>query len=407
MKILIVKQLFNPEPTAKSLDFAKELVNRGHQVEVLTGFPSYPIGKIYDGYKQHLYKRETIEGIPLIRVPIYPDHSSSGSKRFLHYFSYAISATFIGLFLVKKPDVMFVYQGAIPVAIPAIVYKKMRKVPFVYDINDLWPETVGASGMLRNKRALKIINKWCHWNYRNANFITVATPGFRKSLIDKGVPENKIEIVSNWSRDNFYGDVLDKKLREEYFRESKINVLYAGNLGIVQSLGTILRAAKKLKNSGISKIQFIFVGGGADQDNLKSFVKENSLDNVTFVPRVESSEVSKYLNEADFLLVHLKKDKLFEITIPSKILAYLKAGKPILMGLRGDAADILNNAQAGFTFEPDNEEDLIEKLNKMLSLSNLEIENLGNNAIKYYQANLSIKSSTDKIEKRLVQVCKS
>jgi glycosyltransferase involved in cell wall biosynthesis len=226
-------------------------------------------------------------------------------------------------------------------------------------------------------------------------------------LIEKGVPEKKIEIVSNWSRDNFSGDVLDDKLRKEYFRESKINVLYAGNLGIVQSLGTILRAAKKLKKNGITKIQFIFLGGGADQDNLKNFAKENSLDNVTFVPRVESSEVSKYLNEADFLLVHLKKDKLFEITIPSKILAYLKAGKPILMGLKGDAAVILNNAQAGFTFEPDNEEDLIEKLHTMLDLTDLEIEHLGNKAKQYYQDNLSIQSSTDKIEKRLIEVCKS
>ncbi len=407
MKILIIKQLFNPEPTAKSLDFAKELVARGHQVEVLTGFPSYPLGRIYDGYSQKLYKREEIDGVSLIRVPIYPDHSSSGLKRFLHYFSYALSATCIGLFLVKRPDAMFVYQGAIPVAIPAIVYKKLRKIPFLYDINDLWPETVGASGMMSSKRALKLINWWCNWNYKNANFITVATPGFKKRLIEKGVSESKLQIVSNWSRDVISELKLDNSIKDKYFKKDKINILYAGNLGIVQSLTTVLKAAQKMQNEGINKIHFIFLGGGADEDNLTNFSQEKQLMNVTFIPRVQSQEVSKYLNEADFLLVHLKKDKLFEITIPSKILAYLKSGKPILMGLKGDAADILNDAEAGFTFEPDNETDLIEKIHKILTLSNAEIADMGRRAAQYYKNNLSIASSVDKIESGLIELCKN
>ncbi|WP_397364215.1 glycosyltransferase family 4 protein [Olleya sp. R77988] len=407
MKILLVKQLFNPEPTAKSLDFAKELIARGHEVEVLTGFPSYPIGKIYKGYKQRLYKRETLEGVNLIRVPIYPDHSTSGLKRFLHYISYAISATFIGLWLVKKPDVCFVYQGAIPVAIPAIVLKKLRGVPFLYDINDLWPETVAASGMLSKPRALKIINKWCHWNYKNADFISVATPGFKKSLISKGVPENKLEIVPNWSRDVISDEALPKGIKEKYFDENKINILYAGNLGIVQSLKTILVTAKSLQEQKLDKVQFVFLGGGADEDNLKEFALKNDLKNVSFIPRVESSEVSKYLNTADFLLVHLNSDPLFEITIPSKILAYLKSGKPILMGLKGDASDILNNANAGYTFEPDNSVDLEIKLKKMISLNLDQIKKMGQNGKDYYKNNLSIISSVDKLEKNFKKIAKS
>lgn len=404
MKVLIVKQLFNPEPTAKSLDFAKELVSRGHEVEVLTGFPSYPLGKIYDGYKQRIFKREKMEGIDLIRVPIFPSHSSSGVKRFLNYFSYAISASLIGLFLVKRPDVCFVYQGAIPVAIPAIILKKLRGVPFVYDINDLWPETVSASGMMSNKSALKLINAWCKMNYRNADFITVATPGFKKNLISKGVSGEKLEIVSNWSRDKISDDQLPQSIKEQYFDPTKTNVLYAGNLGIVQSLKTILLAAEKLQEVGNDKIMLTFMGGGADEDNLKNFAKENQLDNVQFIPRVESAEVSKYLKAADFLLVHLKNDPLFEITIPSKILAYLKSGKPILMGLRGDAADILEDADAGYTFEPDNVEDLLVKINEMSVLTEDEIKRMSENAKSYYEKNLSIISSVDKIEKTLIKM---
>lgn len=407
MRILIVKQLFNPEPTAKSLDFAKELVARGHEVEVLTGYPSYPIGKIYEGYRQKLYQREKMEGIDLIRVPIYPDHSSSGLKRFLHYISYAVSASFIGLFLIKKPDVCFVYQGAIPVAIPAIILKKIKGVPFVYDINDLWPETVAASGMLGNKIALKVINKWCNFNYRNASFITVATPGFKKNLIKKGVSSKKLEVVSNWSRDQISDEKLSEEIISKYFNPKKINILYAGNLGIVQSLQTILRTAKRLQEQKLNKIQFVFLGGGADENNLKSFSEENQLNNVSFIPRVESSEVSKYLNTADFLLVHLKNNALFEITIPSKILAYLKCGKPILMGLKGDAASILNNAKAGFTFEPDDDIDLEKKIKEMIALSSEEIKEMGENAIDYYTNNLSIKTSVDKIERNMLKLCRS
>ncbi|MCT8341128.1 glycosyltransferase family 4 protein [Flavobacteriaceae bacterium TK19130] len=404
MRILLVKQLFNPEPTAKSLDFAKELQRRGHEVEVLTGFPSYPIGRIYDGYKQQLYKREVMEGVPLIRVPIYPDHSASGFKRFLHYLSYALSATCIGLFLVKKPDVCFVYQGAIPAAIPAVVLKWFRKIPFLYDINDLWPETVATSGMLTNKTALRVINAWCHFNYRNASFITVATPGFKKKLIEKGVPAQKLEVVSNWSRDEIKGEMVSEATRKKYFDASKITILYAGNLGIVQSLSTILSTAKQLQQEQNNRFQFVFLGGGADEENLKQQAKEWALENVSFIPRVASSEVSKYLNTADFLLVHLKKDDLFKITIPSKILAYLKSGKPILMGLEGDAADILNDAEAGYTFEPDNSEDLKAKLEKMAALNQDEIATLGKNAKKYYRENLSITASVDKIERNLKNI---
>src|SRR5690606_35190226 len=122
MKILFIKQLFNPEPTAKSLDFALELKKRGHEVQVLTGFPSYPIGKIYEGYKQSLWKKEIMQGIEVIRVPIYPNQSDSGMKRMLHYLSYAFSASVLGPFLVKKPQVAFVYQGAIPVGVPATIF---------------------------------------------------------------------------------------------------------------------------------------------------------------------------------------------------------------------------------------------------------------------------------------------
>lgn len=404
MRILFIKQLFNPEPTAKSLDFALELKKRGHEVQVLTGFPSYPLGKIYPGYKQKLWQREKMEGIDIIRVPIYPNQSDSGSKRMLHYLSYAFSASILGSFLVKKPDVAFVYQGAIPVGIPATVFKWFRGVPFVYDINDLWPETVAVSGMMSNKKLLQFIEAWCKFNYRQAAKITVATPGFRDKLINKGVPSDKIDFVPNWSRDKYSDEKLSEKLKEKYFPADRFNILYAGNLGVVQNLDVVLHTAQEYQKKRNNNIFFTLLGGGADEKRLKEKKKALQLDNVQFLPRVDGSEVIKYLNSADALFVHLKNTSLFEITIPSKILSYLRTGKPILLGLKGNAADIIKESKAGSLFEPENSTDLIEKIDELVNKTAEERDEMGRKGIQYYNNNLSIVSSSDKLEKTFYKV---
>lgn len=404
MKILFIKQLFNPEPTAKSLDFALELKKRGHEVQVLTGFPSYPLGKIYSGYKQKLWQRENMHGIEVIRVPIYPNHSDSGAKRMLHYLSYAFSAAFLGPFLVKKPDVAFVYQGAIPVGIPATVFKWFRGVPFLYDINDLWPETVAVSGMMKNSKLLRLIEKWCNFNYRQAAKITVATPGFKKKLIGKGVNPEKIEFVPNWSRDKYRTDSLEEKMKNKYFPVDKFNILYAGNIGVVQSLDVILEVAKQFKEENNSKINFILLGGGADEKRLKKKKEKWQLENVQFIDRVAGDEVVKYLNSADTLLVHLKNTDLFKITIPSKILSYLRTGKPILLGLKGNAADIIRLSGAGLLFEPQNAKDLKQQVSTLSNLSQKDRKEMGEKGIHYYNEHLSLVSSTDKIESAFYEI---
>lgn len=406
MKILFIKQLFNPEPTAKSLDFALELKKRGHSVQVLTGFPSYPKGKIYEGYKQRLWRREVMQGIDIIRVPIYPSQSDNGLKRMLHYLSYAFSASVLGPFLVRKPDVAFVYQGAIPVGIPATVFKWFRGVPFVYDINDLWPETVAVSGMMQNKTLLKIIDAWCKFNYKRASKITVATPGFRQRLIDNGVSSDKVIFVPNWSRDKYSTETLSDHLKERYFPKEKFHVLYAGNLGVVQALDIVIEAARELRTEGVLSIQFTLLGGGADETRLKKLKEKYKLDNVQFIDRVDGSEVVKYLNTADALLVHLKNTDLFEITIPSKILSYLRTGKPILMGLKGNAAEIIESSGAGLLFEPQDVADFKQKMLRLYSLSKEQRNTMGQSGIDYYNKNLSISASTDKLEKSFIEISK-
>lgn len=394
MRILFIKQLFNPEPTAKALDFALELKKNGHEVQVLTGFPSYPLGRIYEGYRQKLWSRENIKGIEVIRVPIFPDHSQSGWRRMLYYISYAISASILGPFLTKKADVAFVYQGAIPVGLPAYIFKLFKQTPFLYDINDLWPETVKVSGMVQNKRMLNLIRRWCKFNYNNASFITVATPGFKKKLIEAGIPPSKIDVVSNWCRDADAVSELESDKVNQHFPSSCFNILYAGNLGILQSLQTILDAAAEYQSQGIKDIRFIFMGAGNDENRLRRFADDNHLSNVSFLPRVSSQEVSKYLLAADVLLVHLKNTPLFEITIPSKVLSYLKNGKPILLGVKGDTEKLIQESGAGRIFEPENISDFMKQVNELKKLTKDELAEMGRRGKEYYRAKLSIENST-------------
>jgi colanic acid biosynthesis glycosyl transferase WcaI len=396
MNILIVKQLFYPEPTAKSLDFALELKKRGHNVTVLTSFPSYPLGRIYPDYRQKIKSIQQIDGINVIRVPIYPNHSRNGGKRILNYLSYAISASLIGAPLIKRADVAFIYQGAITVGIPAILFKLLFGIEFVYDINDLWPETLGASGMLKNHALLNFVEQWCLLNYSQASKITVCTPGFKKALIKKGIPASKIEIVSNWSRDEVDQEGLIDT--DQVFRSDRLNILYAGNLGLAQSLDVLIHAAAELTKLGENKVQFIVMGDGVDKSRLIQLADMLKLRNVKFLPRVDSWEVKKYLQSADLLFVHLKKSELFEITIPSKILSYLRVGKPILLGLSGDAANLIDESGGGLVFEPENHIELVKCIKQYQDMEKLEKVKIGNRGRLFYEEYLTIEKSVNKIE---------
>ncbi len=389
MRILFIKQLFTPEPTARALDFAKGLAEQGHEVQVLTGFPSYPYGKIYEGYKQRLFQREMVDGVELIRIPIFPDQSKSGLKRMLNYVSYLLSVAFIGVFLVRKADVAFAYHGAITVGIAACIIKFFRGIPFVYDINDIWPDTLSATGMMNNKSLLGIVNFWCGFVYKRASIITVLSHGFKRKLIERGVEKEKIEVIHHWSRDPINDERVDENTQKEFFPSDKINFLFAGNIGAAQSMESVLRAVTELEESH-PQLNFVMLGSGVELENLQLFIKESGAKNVKFHPRVSSDVVSNYLQSSDKLVVHLKNKPLFEITIPSKILAYLKTGKPILMGLKGDAAEFLHQSNAGLTCIPDDVEDIKDKIISFVNMPVEKRKELGNNGKRFYSENLAI-----------------
>ncbi len=386
MRILLLTQWFDPEPTFKGMLFAKELLKNGHEVEVITGFPNYPGGNIYSGYKIKWLQKEIIDGIQVTRVPLFPSHDQSAKKRILNYMSFAVTSTVYGVFGAKKADVIYVYHPPITVGMAGAIIGALRRIPFVYDVQDLWPDTLKATGMLTNSRLLNIVNKACTWVYKRASHLVVLSPGFKNKLIERGVPECKLSVIYNWCDELSLSHVSSKA---ENILPDGFNVVFAGNIGPAQALDVVLDTAKILlsRNPGVN---LVMVGGGLDVDRLKKKSLTLNLTNVYFIPRIPIDEVGVILAEADALFVHLKNDELFSITIPSKTQAYLAKGRPIIMAVKGDAANLVNEAEAGLCIEPENSKQLVEAISLLFEMSDEELVQIGNNAADYYHNELSL-----------------
>lgn len=398
MRILILSQWFDPEPTFKGLAFAKELVKLGHEVEVLTGFPNYPGGKLYDGYKVRLLQRETINGISVLRVPLYPSHDSSALKRIANYVSFALSAACMGSLLVKPADVMYVYHPPATVGLAAAIISKVRRIPFVYDIQDLWPDTLAATGMLNNPGVLKLIDRVCRMIYRRAARIVVLSPGFKKMLTLRNVPAEKIEVIYNWCDETQIKTMSQEEaLRLEPELRGRFNVVFAGTMGKAQALDAVLDAAAHLQTSA-PHVQFAFIGGGIEVDCLKQKSGQMGLQNVLFLPRRPMSQIGSALCAADVLLVHLKDDPLFTITLPSKTQAYLAVGRPVIMAVRGDAAELVERAGAGMACTPEDSQSLVDVIMQFVAMSGEERESMGEKGAEYYRQELALSVGVRKFE---------
>ncbi len=387
-RLLLITQWFDPEPTFKGLVFARELVKRGFDVEVLTGFPNYPGGKLYPGYKIRLLQKELIDGVEVTRVPLYPSHDQSALRRIFNYLSFLFTALIYGLFKAKRPDVIYAYHPPLTVGVTAALLRVFRKTPVVYDIQDMWPDTLQATGMIANKRLLAVVGRVCDWVYRRVDRIVVLSPGFKQLLIERDVPETKIDVIYNWCAE----DALESSVSEKRITLSEngeFHILFAGNMGKAQALDSVLAAAQRLKAS-VPGLVFVFLGGGIEVDRLKNVANKQSLTNVIFLPPVPFGEVGAYLNSADALFVHLKQDPLFRITIPSKTQAYMAAGKPILMAVDGDAADLVRESKCGMVAESESLDSIVNSAKMIMNASKEERSQMADNGRRYYQMKLSL-----------------
>jgi colanic acid biosynthesis glycosyl transferase WcaI len=387
-RVLLLTQWFDPEPTFKGIVFARELTTHGFDVEVVTGFPNYPGGKLYPGYKIKWFQREFIDGVQITRLPLYPSHDQSAVKRVLNYVSFATSSLIYCLFVAKRANVIYAYHPPLTTGITACIVRCIRRIPVVYDIQDMWPDTLRATGMLNSTRLLRVVGSVCNWVYKKVDRIVVLSPGFRHLLLERGVPDAKLSVVYNWA-DQASLTAPRGGVPAMFSDPGRFRILFAGNMGKAQALDTVLEAAELLQKRG-SRVCWMMLGRGVEVERLKAEAARRQLSNVVFLPAVPMDEVGAYLQGADALLVHLRKDPLFQITIPSKTQAYMAAGKPLLMAVDGDAATLVREANCGRIAKSEDGEDLAQVAAAFSNMTEEELNLLGDNAKGYYQKYLSL-----------------
>jgi colanic acid biosynthesis glycosyl transferase WcaI len=386
LRVLVLSHYFWPEPIPKPLELAEALRDQGHGVEVVTGFPNYPSGELYPGFTLGLARRDHISHIPVRRMFMYPDHGTSRIGRVLNYGSFMLSAIVGGL-LASPFDVMYVWHPPLSIGLSATAIARLRRRAFVYDVQDIWPESAIATGYLRPGRITRWMTSLEKYIYKHAAHILVVTDGAKKNLIEKGVPGEKITVAPHWYDD---GDLRNlapaarQEIRARHGWCDRFVVMFAGNIGALQGLDTVLRACPLLPST--SKILMVFVGDGSDKPRLMSLAQELGIaGRVEFIGRQPQSEIGGYFAAADALLVHLRDSPLAPLVIPSKTVAYLAAGKPILMASVGAAADLVARAAAGITLTPDDPNALAQAAVEISNLPPAEQEAMGQRGRRFFQ----------------------
>ena len=380
--ILILSQWYFPDTWMQLRDLARRLTADGYGVEVLSAVPySLADGKITPGYRLRFRQTETLDGVKVIRLPLFISQSRSGSGRACCYTSFGLSAATLGQFGIKRPDVVFVYN--LPtLGWAARLFRLFRRAKFVLMVQDLWPESVTGSGMMNSSFLARFLDRWCRRFYRSADALTGLSPGFKEALAARGVDPDRIEVVYNWTNES---EPLPPAAGEP---NSRFTAVYAGNMGVYQGIDTFIEAAELAARRNLSA-DFRLIGGGVELERLKSLAAAKNLPNLTFVPWMPSDRIGAELARADALLLHLKKMALFKITIPGKTQTYLRAGRPILCGIEGEAARLVETAKAGLSFEPENPESLVDAVRRMAELPKEELAEMGRSGRRFYEREMA------------------
>ena len=366
MRILFLTDNFPPEvnaPASRTFEHCREWIRAGHQVTVITGAPNFPRGKVYEGYRNKLWQSEVMDGIRVIRVWTYIAVNRGFIKRILDYVSYMVSATVASAF-VRKADLVVATSPMLFTAMAGCMVGGMRRIPFVFELRDMWPESIKAVGAMKDSLAIRFFEKIEMFLYRKASRIVSVTESFRNNLIQRGIDPSKIYVVTNGVDLSRFGPMSkDKKLVRKYGLEDKFVAGYIGTHGMAHSLETILDAADQMrKTEGGDQFRFIFLGDGARKKELIERSTELELDNVIFVDSVPKEEVVRYWSLLDVSIIHLKKTPLFTTVIPSKLFECMGMGIPVLHGVAGESAGIVEREECGLVFEPENAGELCEKL---------------------------------------------
>jgi glycosyltransferase involved in cell wall biosynthesis len=371
MHILFLSDNFPPEvnaPASRTFEHCCEWVKAGHQVTVITCAPNFPRGEVFGGYRNRLWQTEEMSGIRVIRVWTYITANEGFLKRILDYMSFMLSAFLAALF-VRKVDVVVGTSPQFFTAVAAFITSLLKRRPWIFELRDIWPESIRTVGAMRSSRVLDLLEKLELFLYRRADAIVAVTHAFRDNLIARGIDGGKIFVVTNGvDTSRFAPRKKDPELVFKLGLQGKFIVGYIGTHGMAHALETILDAAREIRaEADGDRFRFLFLGDGSNKAALVARAAEDGLDNVIFVDTVPKDEVVRYWSLLDTSIIHLRRSPLFETVIPSKLFECMGMGIPVLHGVRGESAMIALQEQVGLTFEPENADDLCRVLKCLVS----------------------------------------
>lgn len=383
MNILIVSQYFWPE-NFRINEIARDLNISGHRVEVLTGQPNYPDGKFYKGYGVHRNCKQNWEGIPVYRLPIIARGKNNPLRLALNYLSFVLLGLIYAPILLRKKsyDVIFVYAPS-PIfqVIPASFIGWLKKIPVVLWVQDLWPQSASATGHIQSPLLLKLLEKAVAFSYRHTDLLLAQSHGFIPHIEQLNHTAVPVKYLPNSVDDSF---LLPSYKNQEIPNEPEyFDIVFAGNIGSAQSIETIVAAAEKLVS--YPKIRFLIYGRGSKLSWLETAIIDKKLQNVVLCGQRSLDEMPALLQQSSALLVTLAKEPIFSLTIPSKLQAYLAAGKPIIASLDGEGARIVEEAKAGLTTPAEDVHRLVEAVIKLYHTSAEELIDMGHNAQNYFK----------------------
>lgn len=411
MKIGMISQWYDPEPGPASLPgvYAREFGGLGHSVKVLTGFPNYPTGNIYHGYRQS-FRNTTVNDIGSItRVPLIPSHDTSALGRVANYVSFAASASLLGAGALRGVDALWVYNSPATVTLPLMVHSAFGKIPYFLHVQDLWPESLIESGMLRGETLKKVaqplIEKVVSLAERKAAVIGVISPSVRDIILERnGHLAEKIIYVPNPTDEQMFRPVSELRNELGVFPDPAFfTIMYAGAVGEAQGLATLLNAAVSVQKTH-PQVRFRIVGDGNSRKALEARAQDLGLKNIDFVGRVAQNEVPKMMTTADAQLVSLAPADYLRYTTPSKIASLLASRVPIVGHIAGDGAAMIKDSGAGFVVEPGDIAGLAKAVTDLADLGEPARDLMASSGHEYYTRNLSAVSAATKIASSLTRV---
>ncbi|MEW1954936.1 glycosyltransferase family 4 protein [Terrabacter sp. NPDC080008] len=405
MRIGYVSQWFPPEPAHIALQIAEGLQERGHEVTVVTGFPNYPQGQLYAGYRQRFGLPETVRGLEVHRAPLITSHGTSVIGRFANYCSFAASAS-LAARKVVNPDVWLTYSSPALAGIPALV-NGIRRAPRALILQDLWPDSITESSLLP-AHLQRVVNATVgpvsRATYRDAAAIGVISPGMRAVLTDRGVHPDRIHYTPNWvdaAPETAACDDAAALRRALQIPEHRRIFMYAGNLGDFQALDLLIRGF-----DGVQGAHLVLIGSGSSEKALRSLASSMSMLNVQFVERQSQESLRRYITASDVQVVSLADRPLMGVTMPSKVQASLATGKPVLAHAVGDVASLIRRADAGLAATPGSA-DLGAALQSFVAMSDAELRRLGRNARSVFESEFSREVGITRVEQMLVAAVRS